>query len=48
MMSLPHADAGGFVVLASEPVDDSDTGSDSFDTIYGNGDRLLVVDSGIV
>ena len=34
-------EAGGFVVLASEPVDDGDTDSDSFDTIYGNGDRLL-------
>ncbi len=34
-------EAGGFVVLASEPVDDGDTDSDSFDTIYGNGDSLL-------
>ncbi len=34
-------EAGGFVVLASEPAYDGDTDSDSFDTIK-------VVDSGIV
>ncbi len=34
--------AGGFLVLASEAVDDDDNPDlDSFDTIYGNGDGLL-------
>lgn len=33
--------AGGFLVLASEAVDDGDSDLDSFDTLYGNGDGLL-------
>lgn len=32
---------GGFVVLASEAVDDSDIDINSFESIYGNGDGLL-------